>query len=123
MWSAIGLCGLCGCTTTGPCQRLFAWCQRDVRNEARLYDLHDPYPDCIAGPDTVTRPRDFVDPRTDSRRDYDLRLLLSMVGGPVPAGLATRAGQAGPYNSPISPALSVPETRRGPVARHPATVY
>ena len=93
---------LAGCN--GPQQRFMAWCNRDLRTEARTYDFHDPYPDEQAAPDTETRPLAYVEPRTETRQDYDLRLLLSMGGGNPP--LVSRPSR-GPVVSPISPAVPI----------------
>lgn len=104
----VAILGLGGCnTTTGPCQRLFAWCQRDVRSEPKYYALHDPFPDETAGPDTATRPRAFEEPRSDTRRDFDLRLLLSMSGSPQSPRMSSRPLHGSPLVSPISPAVPI----------------
>lgn len=103
-WACVGamLC-LAGCN--GPQQRFMAWRHRDLRTEARTYDFHDPFPDEHAGPETVTRPLSFEDPRTETRQDYDLRLLLSMGGGNSP--LVSRRPTRGPLVSPVSPAVPI----------------
>lgn len=93
-----------GCTATGPCQRMHAWCRRDLRTESKYYSLHDPFPDEVAGPDTATRPRTFEEPRSDTRRDFDLRLLLSMSGQPQSPTMASRPLHGSPLVSPIAPA-------------------
>lgn len=108
---------LVGCN--GPQQRFFAWCQRDLRTEARTYEFHDPYPDEVAGPDTDTRPRTFQEPRSDTRKDFDLRLLLSMSGGSNGPILSRRPfNGARSYNgalvSPISPAVPMQPYAAGP---------
>jgi hypothetical protein len=84
---------------------MFAGCTRDVRTESKLYTLHDPFPDEIAGPDTASRPRAFEEPRSDTRRNFDLRLLLSMSGQPQPATMASRPLHGSPLVSPIEPAV------------------
>jgi hypothetical protein len=105
-WRA-GTCAavLCLAGCNGPQQRFYAWCQRDLRTEARTYEFHDPFPDELAGPQTEVRPRQFEEPRSDTRKDYDLRLLESMAGGGV-FGLSNRFSTT-PVVSPIAPAVPI----------------
>ena len=51
--------------------------------EAQSYDLHDPFPDEDLGPATYTRPRGFMQPRTESRKNLDQRLLKAKYGFPT----------------------------------------
>lgn len=52
--------------------------------EGRSYQLHDPFPDTLAGPDTMARPREFAEPRAEPRRTLEGQALLGMPqGGPV----------------------------------------
>ncbi|HUQ72228.1 MAG TPA: hypothetical protein VM165_22060 [Planctomycetaceae bacterium] len=61
-----------GCVGRGETQFLGCAPRRpDV--EARSYDWHDPFPDEDAGPGTASRPRSFVEPRSDTRKLFDLR--------------------------------------------------
>jgi hypothetical protein len=101
--AAAAVC-LGGCN--GPSQRFYAWNQRDLRTEARTYEFHDPYPDGWAGPDTEARPRSFEEPRSDTRQDYDLRLLESMAGGGGLLGFSRRSASL-PTVSPIAPAVPI----------------
>ena len=50
--------------------------------EARSYTLHDPFPDEDVGPDTMTRPRGFEEPRAEPRKTLEGRALLGLE--PVP---------------------------------------
>jgi hypothetical protein len=64
----------------------FLSCQtRDPRVEARSYDLHDPFPDEEMGPKTYSRPRTFQEPRSDTRKTFDLRNLQASRGVVPPA--------------------------------------
>jgi hypothetical protein len=96
-----------GCMSVRMPQFL-AGCRRDLRTESRLYEFHDPFPHETAGPDTVTRPLAFVEPRSDTRQDFDLRMLLSMsragTGGPL---VSSRPFPAHPLVSPIAPAVPI----------------
>lgn len=102
---ALTFVGMAGCTTTSPCQRMFAGCRRNLGLESKTYTLHDPFPDELAGPDTATRPRAFEEPRSDTRRDFDLRLLFSMSGQPLTPTMASRPLHGSPLVSPIEPAV------------------
>lgn len=62
----------------------FLSCQpREARLEARSYDLHDPFPDEQIGPETYVRPPAFLEPRSETRKSFELRNLLAS-GGVVP---------------------------------------
>ena len=110
-WAILLWLGLGGCV--GPEETRFLTCfQRPASVEARSYDAHDPFADESAGPDTYTRPRAFVDPRTDTRKNQDFRFLQAMhpaagnpqyAGGPVPAGPAVpgRGGRPIPTTTPV----------------------
>ena len=104
----------------GPgCQETrFLSCRtRDPRVEARSYDLHDPFPDEEMGPKTYSRPRMFQEPRSDTRKTYDLRNLQISRGLTPPAqaywdplGINPAAG------TPVQPIWRQP---RVPVAAQP----
>ncbi|MDP1797586.1 MAG: hypothetical protein Q8K78_08900 [Planctomycetaceae bacterium] len=83
-WMVTGLF-LAGCI--GPQEtRLLTCTPRDLNVEARSYDSHDPFADESSGPDTASRPRTFVEPRSDSRKALNMRQLQAMyphAGGPV----------------------------------------
>ncbi len=53
--------------------------------EKRSYELHDPYPDELSGPSTMSRPRAFNTQRTRDRRAFEQRALE---GRGVPHGTA-----------------------------------
>ena len=65
---------LTGCQNTQE-TRFLSCIPRPPRVEARSYDLHDPFPDENIGPNTFTRPRSFIKPRTEQRKTNDLRFL------------------------------------------------
>ncbi len=74
MWTC-GM-GLCGCMQTQE-TRFLSCIPRPPAVEARSYDLHDPFADENAGPQTFTRPRAFTEPRKNTRKANDLRFLQS----------------------------------------------
>ena len=65
-----------GCQET----RFLSGRSRDPRVEARSYDLHDPFPDEQMGPETFSRPREFQEPRSETRKTFDLRNLQASRG-------------------------------------------
>ncbi len=81
------VCGLCFAGCIGPQEtRLLNCGTRDLNVEARSYDSHDPFADESSGPDTFSRPRTFVEPRSDSRKALNMRQLEAMypnTRGPV----------------------------------------
>jgi hypothetical protein len=108
---------LAGCANVrGP--QFCNWGRRDVVAESRLYEFHDPLPNELAGPDTKTRPPAYINPRTDDRQLYDLRLLSAMSARPV--GNAARLRPLSTRNlvSPIAPAVPMqPPVPPGVVAQ------
>ena len=70
--------GCCGTQET----RFLSCLPRNPTVEAQSYNLHDPFPDEHAGPNTFTRPRAFIEPRTDTRKNLDLRYLKAAYGFP-----------------------------------------
>ena len=112
---------LAGCV--GPRETQYLSCiPRPPQVEARSYDYHDPFPDENAGPETVTRPRSFVEPRTDTRKNYDLRFLQAahptagrtqFAHGPVWPGYGSPSVVTGPVYAPPP---------SGPIA-YPGTMY
>jgi hypothetical protein len=73
------LCGLLvGCQET----RLLSCMPRKPAVESRSYDYHDPFPDDEIGPKTYSRPRTFEEPRSDTRKSFDLRNLQASRGFP-----------------------------------------
>lgn len=49
--------------------------------EKQSYNIHDPFPDEDLGPDTMTRPRGFVQPRAEPRKIQEGRALLGLPPG------------------------------------------
>ena len=71
---------LAGCGTAET--RYLTLIPRPPAVEAQSYNLHDPFPDEDAGPYTGTRPRQFMNPYSDTRKDLDLRFLKAAYGLP-----------------------------------------
>ena len=65
-----------------PETRYLTCLARPAAVETQSYNLHDPFPDEDAGPNTFTRPRSFMEPRSDSRKNLDLRFLKAAYGFP-----------------------------------------
>ena len=53
-----------------------------LTEEANSYNVHDPFPDEDAGPSMFSRPRVFMQPRTDVRKNDQQRYLRSAFGMP-----------------------------------------
>jgi hypothetical protein len=53
--------------------------------EKQSYRIHDPFPDEDLGPDTMTRPRGFVEPRSEPRKILESRSLLGLDAVPAPS--------------------------------------
>lgn len=115
-----GGCGL-------PETRFLSWYPRHPGEEARSYSVHDPFPDEGAGPETATRPRSFVEPRSETRRNQHLAQLelrrqaalsRGMVAAPsgtvVPAG-GVAAQPGWPQSAPPVAAQPVPASGDAPV--------
>jgi len=65
---------LAGCAGAPPTR--FLICQaRPSAIESKSWDLHDPFPDESLGPDTITRPREFMVPRSDEQKSTEIRQL------------------------------------------------
>ncbi len=78
-WWAMSACGLIFAGCIGPQEmRLLTCNMRDLNVEARSYDSHDPFADESSGPETFSRPRTFVEPRSDSRKALNMRQLSAM---------------------------------------------
>lgn len=109
-----------GCV--GPAETQFLSCvPRRPDIEARSYDWHDPFPEESIGPDTATRPRSFVEPRSDTRKLFDLRFFEAhhptaargtlVRGNPPPTWGAAAPVVASPvsnYPYPPTPHLAAP---------------
>lgn len=118
-WWVYGLLlGGAGCV--GPEEtRYLSLYQRDPTVEARSYDYHDPFPDELAGPSTYTRPRNFLEPRDDTRKTFDLKFLLAMhptAGRPQLATVPIVRGPARPGPGAVPIATGGPAS---PVAFYP----
>lgn len=78
-WCALSVFGLVFAGCIGPREtRLLTCNMRDLNVEARSYDSHDPFADENSGPETFSRPRTFVEPRSDSRKALNMRQLAAM---------------------------------------------
>lgn len=110
-WAA-GIVGFAGCV--GPEEtRYLSYFQRAPDVESRSYDWHDPFPDEMVGPDTATRPRTFLEPRSDTRKNFDLRFLQAMhptAGKTQFAAVPRGPARPGPNGTPIP---------TSPVAQYP----
>ncbi|MBI1349108.1 hypothetical protein GC163_22795 [bacterium] len=109
----VSLLGLVGCVGPEETQFLSIY-ERNPTVEARSYDWHDPFPDERAGPDTFSRPLAFNEPRTDTRKNIDLRFLQAMhpsAGQPSYAGIPAVPGPAivGPNGMPIASRPQIPQ--------------
>jgi hypothetical protein len=115
-WVVVLAFGLTGCV--GPRETQYLSCvPRPPDVEARSWDWHDPFPDESAGPDTVTRPRSFVEPRSDTRKNFDLRFLQA--AHPTAGRTQLAPGPAWPgYGTPLG-AMPIVPAPPGPVATYP----
>lgn len=52
--------------------------------EKQSYRIHDPFPDEELGPDTMTRPRGFNEPRAEPRKILESQSLLNLDRAPLP---------------------------------------
>jgi hypothetical protein len=78
-WWAASAGGLIFAGCLGPQEtRLLSCNMRDLNVEARSYDHHDPFADEGSGPETFSRPRTFVEPRSDSQKAFNMRQLSAM---------------------------------------------
>ena len=107
------LCLLMGCGT--PETRFLTWQPRPARLEVQSYELHDPFPDEDAGPKTGVRPRIFLEPRSDTRKNLDLRYINAAYGFPQrPSNYWDPAAPFGPGPSPVQPVWrATPAARPG----------
>ena len=79
----LGCFAVCGCLTPMN-TRLPTLASPPAPVEKQSYRIHDPFPDEDLGPDTMTRPRGFNEPRAEPRRVLEGRSLLGL--DQVPAG-------------------------------------
>jgi hypothetical protein len=63
----------CGCATPWT-TRLPTLAFGSPRAEKRAYERHDPFPVEELGPDTQTRPRGFIEPRTEERKAMESQI-------------------------------------------------
>lgn len=52
------------------------------QSEAQAFQQQDPFPDPDIGPDIMSRPLDYIRPRTESRRAAEQRLFQGTPSGP-----------------------------------------
>jgi hypothetical protein len=84
---------------------------RNPNVEAQSYNLHDPFPDEHAGPNTFTRPRAFMEPRTDTRKNLDLRFLKAAYGFPQQRySLWDNPAVVGTSSYPVQPLWRTPQS-------------
>ena len=103
------MAGCCGIQET----RFLSCAPRDPSVEAQSYNLHDPFPDEHAGPNTFTRPRAFIEPRSDTRKNFDLRFLKAAYGFPQQrySSLDTLpTGGASSSSYPVQPLWRTPQS-------------
>lgn len=71
---------LAGCST--PETRFLTVNPRPASAEIASYKWHDPFPDEDAGPKMYIRPRNFLEPRSDTQKNFDLRYIKAAHGYP-----------------------------------------
>ena len=109
------LAGCCGAPET----RFLTLSPRSPAVESQSYNLHDPFPDESAGPNTFTRPRAFMEPRSDTRKNLDLRYLKAAYGFPQQRySLWDPAVSSGTAQYPVQPLWRTPQTA-APIAAAP----
>lgn len=121
----VGLLLLGGCV--GPRETQFLRCApRSLNVEARSYEYHDPFADEAAGPSTFTRPRTFSEPRSDTRKQFELRNLQALhpnagrtqfASGPQPLWRVPGATASATYN----PSAVLPAAPSGAMANEAFT--
>jgi hypothetical protein len=79
----MGSVAVCGCLTPNN-TRLPTLDTPPPPVEKRSYSIHDPFPDEELGPDTMTRPRGFNEPRAEPRKILESRALLGLDQAPLP---------------------------------------
>jgi hypothetical protein len=88
-WMALAaaVCGAAGCIT--PWNTRLPTLQPVIPAvERRAAEIHDPYAVPDLGPETQTRPPNFVEPRSEQRRLIEGRMLRDALPGGVPAAPA-----------------------------------
>ena len=63
--------------------------------ERRSLGHYDPLPDRNLGPDTDSRPREFIEARDPQRKAQEGQLLQGAPAGPMPSGYSTGAYRDG----------------------------
>jgi hypothetical protein len=122
-WLA-GIVTCTGCISPRDTQFL-SWYARPVNVEARAFEYHDPFPDESAGPDTATRPHAYLEPRSDTRKEFELRVLQAY--HPAAGGPQYARGPQPLWRIPPATALSpqyapksvLPPEASGPIAARP----
>lgn len=119
----IGLLSAGGCGL--PETRYLSWYPRPAGQEVRSYNLHDPFPNEDAGPETATRPRQFTDPRNETRRNQQVaqvemqRQAMLARGQPgLPRG--TISASALPAGAVVVPTNATPTQFEMPVVAQPS---
>jgi hypothetical protein len=92
-WLAIGL-ALSGCLNPAT-TRLPSCAPAPNAVERRSLGHYDPLPDRNLGPDTDSRPREFIEARDPQRQSQEGRLLQDAPAGPAPSGYSTGAYRDG----------------------------
>ncbi len=89
------LCGAICVTSAGCCNpattRLPTLAPSPLAAERRSLGHYDPLPDRNLGPDTDSRPREFLQARDPQRQSQEGRLLQGAPPGPVPPGYSSGA--------------------------------
>lgn len=121
-WIA-GILACAGCISPRDTQFL-SWYARPVNVEARAFEYHDPFPDESAGPDTATRPHAYREPRSDTRKELELRVLQAY--HPTSGGTQFARGPQPLWRLPVAnatpayaPTSVLPPDPGGPIASRP----
>ena len=106
----LGFSTLCGCPT--PTRTTFpTWQTGPQRAENERYQLHDPFPDRTAGPDTMVRPRGYDRQRSESRQAIENTMPEGVRGGrAVPGPQFGPPGEVPPQGASATPSWQYPET-------------
>jgi hypothetical protein len=89
-WLAVGLGLSTGCPSPQT-TRLPTLAPAPNAIERRSLGHYDPLPDPVLGPETESRPREFLRPREPQRQAREGQLLPGVPAGPVPPGYPTGA--------------------------------
>ncbi|MGC1275148.1 MAG: hypothetical protein WBC44_15700 [Planctomycetaceae bacterium] len=92
-WLAITL-ALSGCLNPAT-TRMPTCAPASVASERRSLGHYDPLPDRNLGPDTDSRPREFIEARDPQRQSQEGQLFQGAPAGPVPSGYSAGAYRDG----------------------------